>query len=84
MRALAVVARAIGYPSLVAPSARWATRAEWLVVVGYLVVLAVCVMRMSVPLLFWFDEFFTLYLARSPLSLGSNLAAGVDLNPPLS
>jgi len=84
MRALAVVARAIGYPSLVAPSARWATRAEWLVVVGYLFVLAVCVMRMSVPLLFWFDEFFTLYLARSPLSLGSNLAAGVDLNPPLS
>ena len=58
--------------------------AEWFVVIGYLIALAVNVLRMSVQRLFLFDELFTLHLARSPRSLVSNLAAGVDLNPPLT
>lgn len=53
-------------------------------VISYLAMLLVALGRMASVREFWFDELFTLHLAREPLALLNNLRAGVDLNPPLS
>ena len=58
---------------------------EAIVVFAYFGWLAVTIGRFAAIRPLWYDELFTLHLARiaSPLELLSHLAAGVDLNPPL-
>ncbi|QEL16513.1 glycosyltransferase family 39 protein [Limnoglobus roseus] len=57
---------------------------EPLAVGSYLVALTFVLLRCAALRRYWFDELFTLHLARSPQSLWSNLASGLDNNPPLS
>lgn len=54
--------------------------------VAYLAVVASGLLHMAVVRPYWHDELYTLALARvaSPAALWGDLAAGVDLNPPLS
>lgn len=56
---------------------------EPLLVLGYMAVMLFALARMATVRLYWFDELFTLHLARSPETLWANLARGVDNNPPL-
>jgi hypothetical protein len=65
---------------------RWLTRWQtWLLIGSSLVYLAAVSLVSQVKLL-WYDELFTLHLARLPrlADLWAALASGTDLNPPLS
>lgn len=62
---------------------RWTRAVEPLALGAFLLSLAVAILRSTATRLYWFDELFTLHLARAPLSLASNLANGADQNPPL-
>lgn len=55
------------------------------VLVAYLAWLALVIFRYAAIRPLWYDELFTLHLARvaSPVDLFHHLASGVDLNPPL-
>lgn len=64
---------------------RWAGLVEAVAVAGYLAALGVALGRLAAARMFWFDELFTLHLARfrSPAELWHHLAVGADNNPPL-
>lgn len=79
-RRVAVVVRPQSVPSM--PN-RWTRAVEPLVLGSFLVALAVAILRSTATRLYWFDEIFTLHLARAPLALAENLANGADQNPPL-
>lgn len=56
---------------------------EPLAVSAYLLLLAAAILYSTSIRLYWFDEYFTLHLARDPSALASHLMAGADQNPPL-
>jgi hypothetical protein len=60
-------------------------RLEAVIVPAYFVILAIAVFRLAALRPLWYDELFTLHLAKvsSVRDLLSHLAAGVDLNPPV-
>ena len=79
-RRVAIVARTQVPPSR--PN-RTVRAVEPLVLGSFLLALAVAILCSTATRLYWFDEIFTLHLARAPLSLAANLANGADQNPPL-
>lgn len=50
---------------------------------AYMSLVAVAILNSTSIRLYWFDEYFTLHLARDPWALASHLMAGADQNPPL-
>ncbi len=64
------------------------TRMAWngiepLAVGAYLLLLVAAIVYSTSIRLYWFDEYFTMHLARDPAALASHLMAGADQNPPL-
>jgi hypothetical protein len=49
----------------------------------YLLLLVGTILYSTSIRLYWFDEYFTLHLARDPWALASHLMSGADQNPPL-
>ncbi len=49
----------------------------------YLLLVSAAILYSTSIRLYWFDEYFTLHLARDPWALASHLMAGADQNPPL-
>jgi hypothetical protein len=82
---LTVIRAGFRRPTRSAIPLAWVKVAEPFAVAAYLVTLTVAVGQMATLRLLWFDELFTLHLARfgSPLELWRNLAAGADNNPPV-
>jgi mannosyltransferase len=61
-------------------------RIHWIepIAVGtYLFLLVAAIVYSTSIRLYWFDEYFTLHLARDPFVLASHLMSGADQNPPL-
>jgi Dolichyl-phosphate-mannose-protein mannosyltransferase len=77
---VAVVRRPL--PGAVRPF-RWSRPIEWATVGLYLALLSVAIVFSTATRLYWFDEIFTVHLARDPLALVTHLRAGADQNPPL-